>query len=92
MGSDVEEAGRIDKALAKMVVAKMVFSKETEVQGSWWTSDWGGSGPKEEETDDVEVPCLGCLMGLGAAKRGTQPAPSGCGRAWRSFLRYDACF
>lgn len=53
MGSDVEEAGGIDKALAKTVVATIVFSKETEVRGSWWTSDWGGSGPKEEETDDA---------------------------------------
>lgn len=56
MRSAVEEAGGIDKP--RMVV----FSKEREVKGSWWTSDWGGCGARREEAErtlrlHAWVPC-----------------------------------
>lgn len=41
----MEEAGGIDKP--RMVV----FSKEREVKGPWWTSDWGGRGARREEAE-----------------------------------------
>lgn len=51
MGLVMEEAGGIDKALARTVETKVVFSKEGKVMGSWWTSHWGGCGPRKEEAE-----------------------------------------
>lgn len=51
MGSVVEEAGGIDKALARTVETKVVFPMEGEIMGSWWISLWGGCGPRKEEAE-----------------------------------------
>lgn len=65
-----------NKALTRTVVAEVVFSIERELRGflvdlrlGWiWTQEGGGR-------DDTKVPCLGLLMGLGTAWKGSQPVP-----------------
>lgn len=70
----VEEAAGLDRALFRTVVAKVIFSKERlEVLGD--RADIGVDvDPGGEGRHDNKSPCLGPLMGLGTARKGTQPA------------------
>lgn len=47
----IDKAGGIDKALARALVAKVVFFKKRKVRSSWWTSYYCGCEPRREEAE-----------------------------------------